>query len=221
MEETHYSISEVGRMVGVESHVLRYWQDELHLDIPRNGQGHRCFTDLHIRLFRKIKELKDKGYQLKAIEQVMEQMLSGDENADPNAELERQAVMIFQEDDMENETKLRVLQKREDSAAEVNTEKIEQFQQILNFMIGQAVGAALQENNAAISEEISRQVNDRMVRELEYMMRINDEREEERFKMLDEALRSCQKENRSNAEAAVTKLPFFRKRRFGRSGKKM
>lgn len=221
MEETHYSISEAGKMVGVESHVLRYWQDELHLEIPRNGQGHRYFTELHIRLFQKIKELKDKGYQLKAIEQVLGPMLSGDENADLDAELEKQAVMIFREDSMENEAKLRLVPKTEETEVDSVSDKMEQFQQILNYMIGQAIGTAMQENNEIISENVSRQVNDRMVKELEYMMRVNDEREEERFKMLDETLRSCQKENRSQAEAAATRLPFFRKRRFGRSGKKM
>jgi DNA-binding transcriptional MerR regulator len=225
MEETRYSISEAGKMVGVESHVLRYWQDELRLEIPRNVQGHRYYTDLHIRLFRKVKELKDKGYQLKAIEQVLDRMISGDEGTDPDAELEQQAVMILKEEgvgeNMEGETTLRLVAKREETALEENTDKLEQLQQIMNHIIGRAVNVALQENHEAMSAEISRQVNDRMVQELEYMMRINDEREEERFKMLDESLRAWQKENKSSAEAAATKLPFFRKRRFGRNGKKM
>jgi DNA-binding transcriptional MerR regulator len=225
MEETRYSISEAGKMVGVESHVLRYWQDELHLEIPRNVQGHRYYTDLHIRLFRKIKELKDKGYQLKAIEQVLEGMISGDEAADPDAELEQQAVMILKEegagDNMEGETTLRLVSKREETELDANAEKLEQFQQIMNQIIGQAVQVAIQANHEAMSSAISQQVNDKMVQELEYMMRINDEREEERFKVLDETLRSWQKESRSNAEAAATRLPFFRKRKFGRNGKKM
>ena len=33
MDDTHYSISEAGKLVGVESHVLRYWEDELQLNI--------------------------------------------------------------------------------------------------------------------------------------------------------------------------------------------
>ena len=98
---------------------------------------------------------------------------------------------------------------------------MEQFQQIMNQIIRNAIGQAIQENNEALSEEISRQVNDKMVQELEYMMRINDEREEERFKMLDETLRAYQKDNKGKAEAAATKLPFFKKKKFGRSGKKL
>ena len=48
MDETHYSISEASRLVGVENHVLRYWEDELHLKIPRVGKDHRYYTELHI-----------------------------------------------------------------------------------------------------------------------------------------------------------------------------
>lgn len=225
MDETHYSISEAGKLVGVESHVLRYWEDELELNIPRNGKSHRYYTDLHIRLFQKIKELKEKGYQLKAIEQVLKKMLEGDDAVDPDEVLEQNAVNILKEgsagETMEGETKLRMVQKKETSAVSVNQEKMEQFQELMNHIIGNAVGQAMKQNSELMSEEISRQVNDRMVQELEYMMRISDEREEERFKMLDETLRAYQKESKGKAEAAVTKLPFFKKKRFGRGGKKL
>jgi len=225
MDETHYSISEAGKLVGVESHVLRYWEEELQLEIPRNGKSHRYYTELHIRLFQKIKELKEKGYQLKAIEQVLKKIIDGEDDAAPDEALEQNAVHILKEgsvgEEMEGETKLRMVQKKEAAPVAVNQEKMEQFQQIMNQIIGRAVGQAIQENNEALSEEISRQVNDRMVQEMEYMMRINDEREEERFKLLDENLRAWQKESKSKAEAAATKLPFFKRKKFGRSGKKM
>lgn len=41
MEDKTYSVSEAVRLVGVESHVLRYWEEELHISIQRNAQGHR------------------------------------------------------------------------------------------------------------------------------------------------------------------------------------
>ncbi|MDO4267786.1 MAG: helix-turn-helix domain-containing protein [Eubacteriales bacterium] len=232
MDETHYSISEAGKLVGVESHVLRYWEDELQLEIPRNGKSHRYYTELHIRLFRKIKELKEKGYQLKAIEQVLKKMLEGDENVDVDEILEQNAVNILKEGSGEDgegvpgETRLRLVQRQETAEAvnqvnQVNQEKLEQFQEIMNHIITNAIGQAMKQNSEAMSEEISRQVGNHMVQELEYMMRISDEREEERFKMLDETLRSCQKENKGKAEAAATKLPFFKRRRFGRSARKV
>lgn len=225
MDETHYSISEAGKLVGVESHVLRYWEDELLLEIPRNEKGHRYYTELHIRLFQKIKELKEKGYQLKAIEQVLKKMIDGEDEGNPDGLLEQNAVNILKEGsvegEMEGEAKIRMLQKKENTAILGNQEKMEQFQQLMNHVIGQAVGQAIRDNNEVLSQEISRQVNDRMVQEMEYMMRVNDERQEERFKMLDEQLRAYQKESKGKAEAAATRLPFFKRKKFGRSGKKM
>lgn len=219
MDETHYSISEAGKMVGVESHVLRYWEEELQLNIPRNGKSHRYYADLHIRLFRKIKELKEKGYQLKAIEQVLKKMLEGGTDVKPDEVLEQNAVQTLTDgtgiDELEGEHTLKIVQKQESSVA--NQEKMEQFQQIMNHIIGQAIEA----NNEALCDEISRQVNDRMVQELEYMMRISDEKEEERFKMLDETLRAYQRDGKGRAEAAATKVPFFKRKKFGRSGKKL
>ncbi|MCI8576701.1 MAG: MerR family transcriptional regulator [Lachnospiraceae bacterium] len=225
MDETHYSISEAGKLVGVESHVLRYWEDELQLEIPRNGKSHRYYTELHIRLFQKIKELKEKGYQLKAIEQVLKKMIDGEDEGNPDELLEQNAVNILKEGnvegEMEGEAKIRMLQKKENTAILGNQEKMEQFQQLMNHVIGQAVGQAIRDNNEVLSQEISRQVNDRMIQEMEYMMRVNDERQEERFKMLDEQLRAYQKESKGKAEAAATRLPFFKRKKFGRSGKKM
>lgn len=222
MDETHYSISEAGKLVGVESHVLRYWEDELQLNIPRNGKSHRYYTELHIRLFQKIKELKEKGYQLKAIEQVLKKMIEGGGDVDPDEVLEQNAVRALKEgagaDEFDSENGLRIIHRQNDALAMMTPEeKMEQFQEIMNHIIGNAIQA----NNDALSEEISRQVNDKMVQELEYMMRISDEKEEERFKMLDETLRAYQKEGKGRAEAAAAKVPFFKRKRFGRGGKKM
>ena len=74
MDEVHYLISDASRKVDVEAHVLRYWEEELELAIPRNEMGHRYYTDFHIRLFKQVKNLKEKGYQLKAIKHALEQM---------------------------------------------------------------------------------------------------------------------------------------------------
>ena len=48
-------------------HVLRYWEEELELTVPRNEMGHRYYTKENIEQFMKIKEWKEQGYQLKAI----------------------------------------------------------------------------------------------------------------------------------------------------------
>ena len=71
---SHYLISEASRLVDEESHVLRYWEEELSLEIPRNDLGHRYYTEVQLDIFRTIKELKRQGYQLKEIKQWLEEM---------------------------------------------------------------------------------------------------------------------------------------------------
>lgn len=72
MEKRTYFISEVSRMVGVEPHVLRYWEDELDLEIGRNSQGKRCYTRQDVEYFQKVRCWKDKGMQLRAVKELLE-----------------------------------------------------------------------------------------------------------------------------------------------------
>ncbi len=94
-------------------------------------------------------------------------------------------------------------------------EKLEQFQAIMDHIIGRALEA----NNEKLSQDISRLVNDELVEEMADLMRIRDEREEERFRHLDEVIRSCQRDRLGRAEAAAARIPFFRRKRFGRDGR--
>ena len=45
-----YLISEASAMTGLEAHVLRYWEEELGLLIPRNELGHRYYTEEHLNI---------------------------------------------------------------------------------------------------------------------------------------------------------------------------
>ena len=71
MNETRFLISEAARTAEVETHVLRYWEEELDLPIARNEMGHRCYTRQDIQIFLSIKELKKKGFQLKTIKELI------------------------------------------------------------------------------------------------------------------------------------------------------
>lgn len=71
MVKETYLINEAAKEVHVEAHVLRYWEEELELPIKRNPQGHRIYTQEDIDRFLKIKSLKDKGLQLKAVKTVL------------------------------------------------------------------------------------------------------------------------------------------------------
>ncbi len=69
--EKGYMISDASKMLEVENHVLRYWEEELELPIPRNELGHRYYRDSEIKLLRSIKDLKEQGFQLKAIKKLL------------------------------------------------------------------------------------------------------------------------------------------------------
>lgn len=63
----YYQITDAAKKVNVESHVLRYWEEELDIPIERNKQGHRLYTEEDLQRFLYIKELKKEGLQLRAI----------------------------------------------------------------------------------------------------------------------------------------------------------
>lgn len=202
MSEACYLISDAARKVDAPSHVLRYWEEELEMVIPRNEMGHRYYTDVHIRIFRQVKELKEKGYQLKAIKTALAKSLeTGEEVVSPIDVLEEDVVTALKE------------------CVEQEQNKVEQFRNLMVQMIGQAI----EENNEKLSQDISKMVNDKVLKELDYLMRVADERDEERFRQLDETIRSYQRENKGKAEAAASKMNFFsfgfgKRRKYGKTG---
>lgn len=64
---SNHTISDTARIINVENHVLRNWEDELSLRIPRNDLGHRIYTDDDILKLKTIKKLKYHGFSLKHI----------------------------------------------------------------------------------------------------------------------------------------------------------
>lgn len=216
MDEVHYLISDASKKVDVEAHVLRYWEEELELEIPRNEMGHRYYTDLHIRLFRQVKNLKEKGYQLKAIKHALNQVLKKDGQVQLTDEiLERDMDKALGELKSEDTGISLTAVRNEGLSGVASEEKMEQFQQIMNLIIGRA----LEVNNEKLSQDISCLVNGKMGKELEFLFQASDQKEEERFRQLDETMRNHQKGGQ--AEAAVAKIPFFKRKKFGRNGKKL
>ena len=221
MSETHYLISDASKKVDVESHVLRYWEEELEMNIPRNEMGHRYYTDFHIRLFKQIKELKEKGYQLKAIKAALAKTLDAEGESVAHTDILEEDVASALRECAEQEKKNLEKMDPGEITELMNREKAEQFKDFLTQMIGQAI----EENNEKLSQDISRMVNDKVLKEIDYLMRVADERDEERFRQLDETIRLYQKESRGRAEAAAAKAPFlpslFRKKKFGRNANKL
>ena len=222
-----YMISDASKHVNVESHVLRYWEEELGLSISRNELGHRYYTEENIKLFKNIKLLKEQGFQLKAIKMVIPELeTEGEANLEymlgRREELNEKAEFA---EETERETALQVPVVEDNSLSlqnnpsliPVSENKMQQFQVIMSNIVTKA----LQDNNLLLSKEVSKKVSDNVLKEMDYLMRVREGKDDERFKRLDETIRSVQK-SRKLAEktvVAVEKPVKSKKKRkvFGRA----
>lgn len=213
MEDKRYIISDASKIIDVESHVLRYWEEELEIKVPRNEMGHRYYTQFHINLLKEIKTLKERGFGLKAIKMLMPELMSGKDVTDKAVELIKEHSIHETELNHTKDKPAEVATVgKEESSAVGNFNKMEQFQMIL----GDIVANALKDNNLELSKDVSTRVSDSVIKEMDYLMRVRDEQEEQRYKQLDETIRNAQK---GRAEAAATKEGRKKRRWFSRKKK--
>lgn len=66
-----YTISEVADITGYVPHVLRYYEKEFEIDVPRNNSNHRYYTYKEIELLQYIKSLQEKGFSNKQIKLII------------------------------------------------------------------------------------------------------------------------------------------------------
>lgn len=167
----HLLISDAAKKVRVESHVLRYWEEELKLPIKRNEVGHRYYTEMDIERFIQIKNMKERGLQLKAIKMILKDgkldvlPMEGEAQVDYTTE-ERTGMAI------------EVVDKKEVAVAE---ESKEEKAQRLQWLLKQLIRETLEENN----KELSKEIRESVVKELDYQFRCQEEREIERNKERD------------------------------------
>lgn len=204
MRDIRYIISEASKKVEVEQHTLRYWEEELDLSIPRNEMGHRYYREQDIEVFKAIKILKERGYQLRAIK-----MLLPDIQKLNSIEKE-----ITEENCLTSLPIPRTVMEEEDSILmEKSAEKMEQFKTIMNRLVAEA----LRDNNEVLAESVSDTVSSSVIKEMDYLLRIKEEREEERFKQFDRTLRDFQSARGEYAAAKAgrkkLKRSFFQKSR--------
>lgn len=76
-DKLFYRIGEVADMVGIQSHVLRYWETEFpQLRPQKNRSGHRIYEKRDIELIRKIKSLLyDHGYTIPGAQKELQRIL--------------------------------------------------------------------------------------------------------------------------------------------------
>ena len=164
MEKVRYMISDAADIVHVETHVLRYWEEELDLAIPRNEMGHRYYTKENIQQFQRIKELKEQGYQLKAIRMMLHEgevvhYQSAPGNQTPACKPQAPQIVSIMDDP---------------------EERMAQFRLLMSEIVGQAIA----QNNEALGLAVGKEVEERVLKEMNYLMREQDAAEEERFQKL-------------------------------------
>ncbi|MDD3361301.1 MAG: helix-turn-helix domain-containing protein [Hespellia sp.] len=180
MGELRYMISEAAKQVEVESHVLRYWEEELELTIERNEMGHRYYTKDDIELFECIKKLKDKGMLLKDLKPVIPDLIKKKEKLH-----QKQELTISKED------------------TEVITD--EKLEQVKTF-ISDVVTEVLLDNNEKLKQEITESVTEsvtgEVVHEMNVALREKERREEEHFHKMDCLIRQQQVLRKESVKAA-------------------
>lgn len=212
MEEVRYMISEAANLIDVEAHVLRNWQKELALPISRNEMDQRYYKPADIELLKKLKELREYGFQLKAIKMVLstldspysldlEAILQQKEDNKMTNLIQEDELEDKLEDDLEDEQEATSLITEEDTTiTEESESKMGQFQALMKHIIM----SALKENNASLVEDIGVDVTNGVVSRMSYLMKVQEEKEEERFRKFDASIREFQK-SRMMAAATIDK----------------
>ncbi len=246
MAETRYIISDAARMINVEPHVLRYWEEELAIEIPRNELGHRYYTEKEIHLFENIRDLKEKGFQLKAIRLIITTLnedapFGKKENAEVNMTEDELAAFSpatsQEQEDREhhkpedqisgNETtggsEEKEIKEKEDRPVPVEARPYkvlsaeDKMKHFKTIMDG-IVTEALQRNNVQLENTMISQVTDVVIQELGKVEERQEGQSERYYKLLDEAIRGRQRAGREVAAAKVPSygVPKRRKRLFKR-----
>lgn len=183
MGEVHYMISEAAKRVSVETHVLRYWEEELNLTIGRTEMGHRYYTEEDLQLFHCIKELKEQGMLLKDLKSLIPDMLQT-----------RNTLRLRKLEAVANQPDVEKTKKKVDSETQPKNEK-----KLTELQI------ALLENNKILEDSISQVVVGAVIREMDFLFQAQERQEEERYKKLDCLIRQQQTLRREAARPAPLK----------------
>lgn len=188
MGEVHYMISEAAKRVGVEAHVLRYWEEELDLPIGRTEMGHRYYTEDDIRLFHCIKDLKEQSMQLRELKTVIPELKKAREQ-----KKKKLAEMEERENSRMSQTEGQLVKAQPEV---VDTDK---FLQVQSF-IGEALQKVIVENNTKLAQEVSHTVTKNVLGEMEKLFHLKEQKEEEHYRKLDSLIRQQQQIRRESVK---------------------
>ena len=202
--EKRYSISDASRQVEVENHVLRYWEEELLLPIERNTKGHRFYKESDIQMLKTIKDLKEQGFQLKAIKLLMPDIdrvrtMSPQEVYQLREELNQQ-VLREEEVQDKNVVPIQSAKRTQTPVKKTSEEKMKQFENMLTRMISRIVS----ENEPETEKRIYEAVSTKLMKEMDYLMREKEEVQEKQMALLQQILAEVRKDMPETAEMAAS-----------------
>ena len=186
MGEVRFMISEAAKQVNVESHVLRYWEEELDLTIGRTEMGHRYYTKDDIQLFCCIKKLKNEGMLLKDLKPLI-----------PELKEKKSKLKTPEKEKTQLQT---VTSETGDILLPLNT--IDQ----MRALVGDVFREALNENNS-ILKDISSTITTDVIHEMDFILEAKERRQEEHFRKLDMLIRRQQTARKESSKSgAIMKL---------------
>lgn len=220
--EKGYMISDASKMLEVENHVLRYWEEELDLPIPRNELGHRYYRESEMKLLRSVKDLKEQGFQLKAIKKLLPD-LERVEGMDPkilyrlredlNNQVMREALehskgsvtsiehardryekrqKIWQEKSYEQEQAVESGM-QQPGYGQTQAASLERLRQF-ETMMRQMIRSSVEEVSQESEERICEAVSVRMQKEMNYLLMQKEELQEKQLHLLREILQQVKGE---------------------------
>lgn len=224
--ERIYQVSEAAEELETEVYTLRYWENQLGLEVPRNAAGHRYYEEAQIRMFQNVKRLKEVGFGLRQIKAMGERMTEVAALSDERlSELHKRIVgleveqgtifsgrveknlseehilpeeqkltaeeMSSEEEEEEPESFSLCVTESEKCASEIREDRNEGMR-LLQEGMTKWLGELLQKHNENLSQKIEEGVSERMARELRFLFRQQEEREEERYRRLDRTIREHQ-----------------------------
>lgn len=205
--EKRYSISDASRQVEVENHVLRYWEEELLLPIERNTKGHRFYKESDIQTLKTIKDLKEQGFQLKAIKLLMPDIdrvrtMNPQEIYQLREELNQQ---VLREEEVQDKNVVPIKPsqsaKRTQMPVKKNSEeKMKQFENMLMRMVSRVVSESEPETEKRIYEAVST----KLMKEMDYLMREKEEVQNKQMELLQQILAEVRKDMPQTAETAAS-----------------
>lgn len=211
MGEVRFMISEAAKQVRVESHVLRYWEEELGLTIGRTEMGHRYYTKDDIQLFCCIKKLKDEGMLLKDLKPLIPELKAtrlklkspdGQSEASASQESkEKSGFKAVQSADKSSVPSVRENHSETPMTAEAEVIPVTQLEQVRS-LIGDVLTEVVTENNETLKKDISKAVTTDVMREMDFLFQAKERQEEEHFRKLDCLIRQQQASRRETVKGS-------------------